>query len=211
MNKLIPTIILLLFITTACTQPPVTEEPIEPAEEVETSTEPTEPTEEITFENATYLRQKSEYLEEKNEEFKTALDKYCGETYEEKNKDEFYSQLLLLLTEDETVSEMIEVCVTESNVYVVFGEYSPGRKVADWNEQNGFTFYENFHPGIKTAFYPEVLNGDSLIDAWEWDHMYLWRYYKLDNEDHSTTLIEDCILEPDTPPPILDCEIQYTP
>ncbi len=191
MNKLIPTIILLLFITTACTQPPVTEEP-------------TEPTEEITFENATYLRQQ-------NAEFTEAHEKYCSKTYEEENKDEFDSQLLLLLTKDESLRDMAEVCVTENNVYVVLGFEVMGLKIAEWDEETGFIFYNETFGGFKRYFYPEVLNGDHLYEATGWDYMWLWKEYKLDKSDKSVTLIEDCILEPDTPPLRLDCEIQYTP
>lgn len=150
------------------------------------------------LENSTYLRgQAATFMDLTKEICKTSspdkeLSKQIQDFVEQNKK-----------SESSEVGDFDSICKKGDNTYVIFESKGPAKLVSLWRDKKTFEFFKDennkivhFGSDNAVAFFPEILNGKSLIYISEKDiPVYYWTFYMLDQKTIQSTLIEQCELE----------------
>lgn len=99
------------------------------------------------------------------------------------------------------------ICKTNKNIYAILPTSELAPKIALWSEEEGFKiFEETFSGGLGMGFFPEVLEGKSLLYVFGGDPTeYSWVFYSLDHENMQAGIIEQCTVSEE----IINCELEY--
>lgn len=105
--------------------------------------------------------------------------------------------------ENSGIGDFDSVCQKGDNTYVIFESKGPAKLVSLWKDKKTFEFFKDeknelayYGSDATVAFFPEVLNGKSIVYVSAKDiPIYYWTFYLLDQKNMQSTLIEQCELE----------------
>lgn len=150
------------------------------------------------LENSTYLRGQAAT-------FKNLTDKNCKDA---KLIEELKEQIGEINegnknSPNNEIGPIKEACEKNGRTYVVFESKGPANLISLWEGGKTFEFFKDeknetafYGSDATVAFFPEVLNGKSIVYVSAKDEpVYSWTFYLLDHETTQSTLIEQCELE----------------